>query len=363
MAQPAADKTEPPTPERLRKARREGKIPTSQELPLTLTVGTMLLAVALSASRLWSWFSRQLEEGLLLGSGGRLDIAAVASLLAGKGSEAMLAIVPFMAAAGTASVFGGVLVSGWVFSPKAVRINVAALDPVKGTKSLFSLRSLMRLGTSIAKLAVMVAIVWTYLGGQLGAALALSGATPLASLGVTMNVIFGLVARFAAAMVVIALADILYQQWQHRRDLRMTKQELKEERRQHDVAPEVRGRMRQMQIAMVRKRMLHEVPASDVVIVNPTHVAVALAYDVEVMGAPRVTAKGADLLCEKIKEIARAHNVPIVERPELARTLYHSVEVGQPIPEPLYVAVAEVLAMIYRIRKPHRPRTPRPRGA
>jgi len=350
MAKPAAEKTEPPTPDRLRKAKREGKVVASQELPLALTLGTMLLAVALSASRLWRWFSCQIQQGFTLTPGGRLDIASFTDILTRGGTEALATIAPFMVAAGVASIASGVLVSGWVFAPKALRFNPSAMNPVNGLKNLFSTRSLVRLVASILKLAVMAAIVVTYLWGRFETCLTLSWATPLASLTVIMEVIFGLVARFAVAMVVIAVLDVLYQRWQYRKDLRMTKQEVKEERRQHELPPEVRGRLRRMQIEIVRKRMLHEVPAADVVVTNPTHVAVALKYDAETMGAPEVTAKGADYLCEKIKEIARAHGVPIVERPELARSIFNTVEIGQTIPEPLYVAVAEVLAMIYRLR-------------
>jgi len=354
MAKSAAQKTEPPTPDRLKKAKREGKVPSSHELPLALTLGTMLLAVALSASRLWRWFSYQLEQGFALDSGGRLDIASITDILTGRGAQALATIAPFMVAAGVASIASGVLVSGWVFAPKALRLNPGAINPVNGLKNLFSTRSLVRLVASVAKLAVMAAIIMTYLWGRFDECLALSWATPLASLTVVMEVTFGLVARFAVAMVIIALLDVLYQRWQHRQDLRMTKHEVKEERRQHELSPEVRGRLRRMQIEIVRKRMLHEVPAADVVITNPAHVAVALKYDTEAMNAPIVTAKGADYLCEKIKEIARAHGVPIVERPELARSIYSTVEIGQAIPELLYVAVAEVLAMIYRLRQQRR---------
>lgn len=351
MAKSAAEKTEPPTPDRLRKAKQEGKVPHSQELPLAMTLGVMLVAVAMSASRLWEWFASQLHQGLLLGDGQRLDIESLTSLLTDKGSEALTTIAPFMVAASAASIASGVLVGGWTFAPKAMRLNPAAINPVNGLKNLFSKRSLVRLVASILKLAVMVAIVMTYLRGRLDECLALTWATPMVSLGVIMETIFGLVARFAAAMVAIAVLDILYQRWQHRQDLKMTKQEVKEERRQHELSPAVRSRLRMAQIEMVRKRMLHEVPNADVVMTNPTHVAVALKYDADAMAAPQVTAKGADYLCEKIKEIARAYGVPIIERPELARTIYNTVEIGQGIPEPLYVAVAEVLTMIYRLRK------------
>ncbi len=351
MAESAAEKTEPPTPERLKKAKEEGKVAASQELPLALTMGMLLLALSLSAERIWHWFVEQMVAGFTMGAGGRMDVASVMGLLASKGWAVLALIAPIMVAIAAAGVASGLLVSGWVFAPKAIHPNPQRLNPVEGVKRLFSTRSLVRLVASWAKLGIMAAIILTYLRGRLGECLALAWATPLASLKVIMGVIVGLVGRFAAGMVVIAIFDILYQKWQYRKDLRMTRQEVKEERRHHETAPEVRSKLRQMQIEMVRKRMLHEVPRSDVVLVNPTHVAVALAYDADEMDAPRVTAKGADLLAERIRQIARAHGVPVVHRPELARTIYRTVEPGQPIPEPLYVAVAEVLAMIYRIRR------------
>jgi len=351
MPEGAANKTEPPTAERLRKAKEEGQVPTSQELPLALTIGALLLALSLSAETLWQWFSQQVVEGFTLAGHLRLNAETVTRLMETKGWAALAIIAPFMVALGVVSVASGLMVGGWAFAPKAIVPKAQQMDPVKGFKRLFSTRSLVRLVASWVKLGIMVAIVLTYLHGRLGECLALAWATPLASLGVTMRVILGLTSRFAAGMVVIALLDVLYQKWQHKKDLRMSKQEVKEERRQHEAAPEVRSRLRQAQIEMVRKRMLHEVPQADVVLVNPTHVAVALQYDAANMEAPMVTAKGADYLAERIREIARAHGVPILRRPELARTIYRTVDAGEPVPEPLYVAVAEILALIYRLRR------------
>ncbi len=218
-------------------------------------------------------------------------------------------------------------------------------------KRLLSLRSVVQLLIAIVKLTVILAIAWSYMGNRFGELLLLQWTTPQATMYGIGRLIFGLVARIAVALVIIALADLLYQRWNYKRQLRMTRQEVKEDRRQHEAPPEIKARIRAVQIAAMRKRMLQEVPTADVVITNPTHYAVALRYDAETMGAPQVVAKGADFLCQKIKEIARKHNVPIIERPHLARTLYAAVEVDQVIPETLFIAVAEVLAMIYRLRR------------
>jgi flagellar biosynthetic protein FlhB len=184
--------------------------------------------------------------------------------------------------------------------------------------------------------------------------LRLHWATPARAVAAMAALVFGLTLRVAIGLAAIAAFDLLFQKWKHRRDLRMTRQELKEERKQYEISPELRGRIRAVQIQMARRRMLQEVPKADVVVTNPDHVAVALAYDADAMNAPRVVAKGADFLCQKVKEIARAHGVPVVHRPELARALYATVDVGQEIPETLFVAVAEVLAMIYRMHSKHR---------
>jgi flagellar biosynthetic protein FlhB len=354
MAKSAANKTEQPTAHRLQKAKEEGKVPTSTEVPLALTLGILMIALVFSAENIWAWFTNQMVAGFTSAASPGMDLGTMADFLADKGWAVLILIAPFMVAMMAASVASGLLVSGWVFSPKALQPKPEALNPIEGVKRLFSVRSLVKLLAAWVKLGIMVALTATYLRDRLDQFLALTWASPVASLSVVMEVIFGLVARFVAAMVVIALLDILYQKWQHRQDLKMTKQEVREERRQHEASPQVRSRLRRMQIEMIRKRMLHEVPQADVVLVNPTHVAVALKYETETMDAPRVTAKGADYLAERIREIARAHGVPIVRRPELARTLYRTVEVGEPIPEPLYVAVAEILAMIYRLRRQRR---------
>jgi flagellar biosynthetic protein FlhB len=181
--------------------------------------------------------------------------------------------------------------------------------------------------------------------------MALRWTTPTGCLFAIAKLVFGLIGRIAIGLLVIAGIDLLYQRWQWKKKLRMTMQEVKDERKQHELNPEIKGRMRALQMQMASKRMLQDVPTADVVVANPTHVAVALKYDSASMDAPQVIAKGADHLCERIKEIARENGVPVVEKPPLARTLYGSCEVGQSIPEGLFMAVAEVLATIYRMRK------------
>jgi len=347
---PASEKTHPPTAERLRKARREGMIPQSQELPSALILGGLLLAAALAAADLWRWFVLQVHDGLAGRLVDGLSADAFLYLFRTKLTEALWAMAPFMLTAGVGSVLSGVLVGGWQLSPKAIGWKLNRLSPNAGFKQLLSARSAVHVLVALVKLVILVAIIAAYLRDRLGEVLALASATPVGTLAVSVQLVWGLLSRVTIALLAIAAADVLYQKWQYKRQLRMTREEVKEERRSHEASPLVKRRLLTLYFTLVQKRMLRQVPQADVVVTNPTHVAVALKYDAATMDAPTVLAKGADLLCEKIKALAREHGVPIVERPELARTLYASVEVGQTVPEALYVAVAEILATIYRLR-------------
>jgi len=351
MADSAQERTEEPTAERVRKARAEGKVPQSQEINTALALGAVLVTCLLTAPDLWHWCSNQVAQGLTYNLEGGLTVDAMVHLMRVKWTEALAISAPFFLAASIASVAAGLAISGWAFSPKALEFKWDRLNPASGMKTLISGKSFVTLLVSILKLAGVVLIMWYYLRDQAPACLALVWATPMAAMTTITGLMFGVMARVTLIMAAIALGDTVYQKWQYRRDLRMTRQDVKDERKQQELPVLVRRRIVQAQVEMVRKRMLHEVPKADVVLTNPTHVAVALKYDSSAMRAPLVVAKGADYLSEKIKEIARAHGVPIVERRELARTLFKTVEVGQLIPEALYVAVAEVLAMIYRLRR------------
>ncbi len=348
---PAQERTEKPTLDRLNKARKEGTIPQSKELPSALILVMLLVVLGLTAGNLYRFFVSQAHDGLSLQVGSAADISGYSHLLRSKLTQSMQAILPLMVVAAAMSVFACLLVSGWTYSPKAVQFKAKRLNPINGFKNLLSTKNLFSLLVAIVKLVVLLAIVWYYLGGKLQRCLALRWETAEGALAGIAQLVFGLLVRITIGVVAIAAIDWLYQKWNYKRELRMTKEEVKQERKDKEISPQLRGRIRGVQIELVRKRMLQEVPQADVVLTNPTHVAVALRYELESMDAPTVVAKGPEMLCEKIKEIARAHGVPILYRPELARTIYNTVEVGQVVPEALYVAVAEVMAMIYRARK------------
>jgi len=332
--QPVAEKTHYPTFRKLQKARDKGQLPQS------------LLGPSLT-----KWFLVQIKHGM---SCEHVVFASTESFLAfinGKTADLILVILPVLAALFVGAVLAGVAISGLNFSPGAIQFKFDQLNPVAGFGKLVNARSMVKLLASILKLLCVSLIVWFYLKSRLDVFATLRWAWSTQILAVISRIILGLLIRVGVVLLLIGIADAYYQKWKYIKDLKMTRQEVKQDRKDTEGSPEVKGRIRRLQIEMASRRMLREVPKASVVLVNPTHVAVALRYEAKGMEAPVMVAKGADHLAEKIREIARAYGVPIVRRPELARTIYSAVEPGNPIPEALYVAVAEVLAMIYRLRR------------
>jgi len=348
---PATERTEQPTPKKLRKAREQGQTPQSQELPSLVSLLVLVTMVTLMAQKLMEWLIIQMKEGMLCQNSVFANSNTFISFFNTKIVNSMLVVCPILAALFIGSIAAGVAVSGLNLAPEAISLIFNQLNPATGLQKLINAKSVVLLGTSILKLFFVSIIVWTYLHSKLDTLASLRWAWSAQILAVTAKIILGLMIRVCIALVVIAFGDVLYQKWKYIQDLKMTRQEVKEERKQTEGSPEVKRRVRKIQFQMAMKRMLQEVPKANVVLVNPTHVAVALRYDAKTMESPVMVAKGAELLAEKIREIARAYGVPIIRRPELARTIYSTVEPGRTIPPALYVAVAEVLAMIYRLRQ------------
>ncbi len=356
---PAAEKTEQPTPRRLEKARQQGQVPQSQELPSVVTLMVLVMILAVLAPSLLEWFTVKMKEGLSGQAGVLADPKTFIKFINAKIVDSMLVVSPIFALLVAASILACVVVSGFSFAPNAVKIKWSAINPASGLSKLINTHSLVRLVTSIAKLLFVSVIVWLYLQNKLDALAALRWAWSAQLIVAVAKIIFGLCIRVGIALLAIGIADAFYQKWKYIHDLKMTRQEVKQERKDSEGSPEVKSRIRRIQIEASVKRLLAEVPKANVILINPTHVAVALRYEAKRMEAPVLVAKGADYLAEKITSIGRAYGVPIVRRPELARTIYATVEPGSSIPQTLYVAVAEVLAMIYRLRQ--KKRSPQPR--
>jgi len=347
---PAAEKTEQPTPKRLRKAREKGQVAQSQELPAAVSIVVLVMALALFAPTLLQWFILQMKQGMSGQISVFSDSKAFVNFLNTKIVSSTVAMFPILAALFAGSVIACVAVSGLNFAPQALSLKLDAINPIKGFERLFNVKSAVKLGVSIAKLIFVSIIVWVYLQSRIDTLAAIRWAWSAQIMVAISKIILGMLIRICVALLVIAAIDVFFQKWKYTQDLKMTKQEVKQERKDTDGSPEVKSRVRRIQIEMARQRMLQEVPKANVVLVNPTHVAVALRYDSKTMDAPVMVAKGADHLAEKIREVARAYGVPIIRKPELTRTIYSTVKLGDSIPQTLYAAVAEVLAMIYRLR-------------
>ena len=355
MPESTAERTEKPTYRKLQKARFRGHVPQSQELTSVVTLLILIVMIALLGPNLLQWFIMQIREGISCENSIFADPRTFLKFADSKIIEFLLTISPILAALFIGAIFAGILVSGWNFAPAALRFKFNQLNPVTGFTKLISTRSLVALLLSILKLLFVSVIVLFYLKSRLELLATLRWAWSSQILVVIARIIMGLLIRVGIALFIIAIIDVIYQKWKYINDLKMTRQEVKQDRRDTEGSPEVKGRIRRLQIEMSMRRMLQEVPKASVVLVNPTHVAVALRYDAKTMDAPIMVAKGADLMAEKIRDIARAYGVPVVQRPELARTIYATVKLGNPIPQSLYVAVAEILALIYRLRHKNRP--------
>jgi flagellar biosynthetic protein FlhB len=351
MPEQAAEKTEQPTARRLSKARGKGQVPQSQELTSIVTLLVLVAMITLLASNLLQWFMMQIRQGMSCENSIFANSSGFLDFISSKTIDLMLVIWPILAALCAASFIACVAVGGLNFTPGALTLKFDQFNPVAGLQKLINARSLVKLLLSTLKLFLISLIVWFYLRSKLDMLAGLRWAWSTQILVAIAKIILGLMIRIGFVLLALSIADAFYQKWKYIQELKMTKQEVKMELRDTLGSPEVKSRIRKIQLQAVLKRMLQEVPKASVVLVNPTHVAVALSYDAKTMESPVMVAKGADHVAEKIREIARAYGVPIIRRPELARTIYSTVKLGNPIPETLYVAVAEVLAMIYRLRK------------
>ncbi len=348
--QPAAEKTEQPTQRRLQRAKEKGQVAQSQELPAAVSVIVLTGVLALLCPLLLRWFVIQMKQG----TSGDISVFSNAEVFINfvnkKLADSLFTIFPLLAALVAGSIFSCILVSGPNVSAQSLRIKLEAVNPIKGFKRLFNVKSLVKLCISIAKLVFIFALVWFYLDDKLDELAALRWAGSSQILMLIARITGGMLICVCIGLMAIAAIDVLFQKWKHLQDLKMTKQEVKTERKDTEGSPELKSRIRSLQVQMSQKRMLQEVPKAKVVLVNPTHVAVALRYEAKKTAIPVVVAKGGDHLASKIMETARCYGVPVIRRPELARAIFATVELGNPIPEALYVAVAEVLAMLHRLR-------------
>ncbi len=349
-AETGGERTEEPSQRRLQEARERGQLPRSRELTTFAAMIGGSVALAATSSDFAGRMAELMRRCMSFDAQRLDDTGSMLSSLGEAATLSLSALLPIFAALLALVVLAGVALGGWNFSPAALMPDFTRMSPAEGLKRLFGLRGASELGKALLKCAVVGGVaagIVTWLFPQV---LALGRMSPSAAIGRGAGLMSIAFVWLCASLALVAAVDVPLQLFQFKRMLRMTRQEVRDEAKESDGRPETKQRIRQAQQAIARRRMMHKVPTADVVIVNPTHFAVALKYDPQNMRAPRVLAKGADLIAQNIRRIAEEHRVPIFESPKLARALYRSVDLNQEIPAGLYLAVAQVLSYVFRIR-------------
>lgn len=345
------EKTEQPSQRRLDQAREKGQVARSREL----STFAVLLAGGGALWAMGAYFTQHLvqlvHEGLIVEREEAFNTSLMIPRLYDLALEALFAFSPFLLAVLLAAAFSPLLLNGWLFSVEALQPKFSKLNPISGLGRMFSRTALVELTKALAKASlvggVAAWVIWSNMDGVM--ALGLQSAT--AGIPEMGRIIASGVMVIVGAMLLIVAIDVPFQLWDHNKKLMMTKQEVRQESKETEGDPMVKGRIRQLQREAARRRMMSEIPTADVVVTNPTHYAVALKYSETGARAPVVVAKGSQLVALRIREIAQEHHVPILEAPPLARALHKHTDLGDTIPEALYTAVAEVLAYVFQLRR------------
>ena len=345
------EKTEQPSQRRLDQAREEGQVARSREL----STFAVLMAGGAGLWFLGQDLTRQLikllQDGLTLNAEAVQQPGEMVQRLYALTLQAAFALMPLLLLLLLVALFSPMLLDGWLFTLKSLQPNFARMDPLEGIKRMFSSHGLIELGKSLAKAIVVGGAGAWAIWHHREAVLMLASMPLTAALAQMGQLIWGAFLAIMGGMLLVVLVDVPFQLWEHNKRLMMTREEVRQEARESEGDPQVKSRIRSMQRAMARRRMMSKVATADVVVTNPTHFAVALRYQENAMRAPIVVAKGSQLVAARIRELALEHQVPILEAPPLARALYTHTELGQTIPEALYVAVAEVLAYAWQLRR------------
>lgn len=347
---PQQERTEEPTPKRREDARKKGDVPRSRELTMTgvmLTgAGTLLVMSEPIAGRIESGFS----GAFTIERQAVFDPNAMATALGAGISNAIIGLAPLAAALLVAVFVSATALGGWSFSMQAAAPKASRMSPIKGIKRIFSANSLNELWKAIAKFGLVAAFAVLWLWWSVDELLALGHQPVRAAVPNAIRLCALSLLVVSTSLLLIAAADVPFQLWNYRKKLRMTRTQVRDELKDTEGRPEVKSRIRTLQQQAATRRMMEDVPGADVVVTNPLHYAVALKYDEQRMGAPRVVAKGREHLAARIRDVAKESNVPLFAAPPLARALYRSTDIGQEIPAGLYTAVAQVLAYIFQLR-------------
>ena len=359
------EKTEQPTPKKLREAQQQGQVPRSRELNSMTVMMAGSAGLLMLGSFMIGELMQLMSHGFSLSRSEILDTASLLDRFTDAAVNALWTITPFLVLMVAVALFTPLMLGGWSFSPEAISFKTDRLNPLSGLKRIFGPKGLMELVKALAKFLVVSLVAIAYLWSQSDNFLNL-GREPFLQAMTHAGWLYGMsFLAISSALLLIAAIDVPFQLWDHSQKLKMTLQEVRDELKETEGRPEVKSKVRQLQQEMAQRRMMEEVPSADVIITNPTHYAVALKYKPGEMAAPIVVAMGRDQIALKIREIGSEHGVEIFEAPPLARALHAHGRIGEPIPAQLYYAVAQVLAFVFqmqRVRQYGGEEPPRPDG-
>ncbi|MDP3616568.1 MAG: flagellar biosynthesis protein FlhB [Rhodoferax sp.] len=345
------EKTEPASPERLEKARGEGQVARSRELVTFVMLATALGGLWAMGEMIGAQFGNAMRNGLQFERTSAFDSSHMMVHAEGAVLQALQALMPLLVMMLVAALLAPMMLGGWLLSTKSLTPNFSKLNPIAGIGRMFSTETLAELIKTVVKSLLVGGAAWWVIAGNLSALMALMSEPIHAALPHALQLVVRTCALIVGSLLLVVAIDVPYQLWSHAHKLRMSREDLRQEQKENDGDPQVKAQIRRQQQQMAKRRMMAEVPKADIIVTNPTHFAVALKYRDQEMRAPRVVAKGADLVALRIRALAEEHKIPILEAAPLTRALYRHTQLGQEIPAALYAAVAEVLAWAYQLRR------------
>jgi len=354
------DKTEDPTDKRKREAREKGEIARSKELNTVIVMIVGAAGLLAFGGSMAEMMMQLMRENFTISREALMEERSMSLMLMVSGKAALMSVTPLLVALTIAALIGPISLGGWLFAAGSLAPKFSRMNPLAGLKRMVSPNSLIELLKSFAKFLIVLAVAVVVLAKDKNDLLAIAHEPLEMAVVHSLQLVGWSTLWMACGLLIIAAIDVPVQLWQAHKKLLMTKQEVRDEHKDSEGRPEVKGRIRQLQREMSQRRMMAAIPDADVVITNPTHYAVALKYDPDKGGAPMLLAKGTDFIALKIREIATQHEIQLLESPALARSIYYSTELDQEIPAGLYLAVAQVLAYVYQIRQYRSGRGKRP---
>ncbi|MGZ5050362.1 MAG: flagellar biosynthesis protein FlhB [Methylobacter sp.] len=344
------DKTEDPTSKRLSEAKKKGQIARSRELNMVAMLIASAAFLTMQGEKIGKGLLDMMRTELHPSRATIFDPASMVLHFKQTMLDGLLLIAPFLAVMVIVAFVMPITIGGWVFSWDAIAFKPDKMNPITGIARMFALRGLIEMLKALLKVLLVFAVAYVLYDDFINELLGLGAEGLTDSISHSLHIIGKCFLLLSASLVLVAMIDVPYQLWDYNKNMKMSKQEIKDEFKESEGSPEIKGRQRRMQMEMTQRRMMEAVPKADVVVTNPSHYAVALKYDQNSDGAPKLVAKGVDLIAAQIRNAAIGADVPLVASPPLARALYYSTELEQEIPQGLYMAVAQILAYVYQLK-------------